>query len=83
MLSAAQMENTFVLSVLQKLDQCFTITNISFSVVLQGIADFESRFILIDTGASGKQSDGGTFSGSILCHFLEDSESTLPTPANF
>jgi hypothetical protein len=38
---------------------------------------------LIDVGAYGKQSDGGTFSGSILYHFLEDFISTLAKPAVF
>jgi hypothetical protein len=37
-----------------------------FSVVLQGVADSECRFIFIDVGAYGKQSDGGTFSASTL-----------------
>ena len=50
--------------------------------VLQGVADSESRFIFIDTGAYGKQSDGGTFSASILYHFLEGLGSTLPKPAS-
>jgi hypothetical protein len=72
--SAAQMENTFVLNVLQELDHCFTIA--IFSLVLQGVADSESRCILKDIGAYGKQSDG-TFSASTLYHFLEDFESAL------
>jgi hypothetical protein len=42
------------------LDHCFTITNF-FSTVLQVVADSESWFIFIDTGAYGSQSDGGTF----------------------
>ena len=54
-----------------------------FLVVLQGVANSESRFIFIDIGAYGKQSDGGTFSGSTLYHFLEDLGSTLPKPARF
>ena len=54
-----------------------------FPVVLQGVADYESRFIFIDIGAYGKQSDGGTFSASTLYHSLEDFESTLPKPASF
>ena len=54
-----------------------------FSVVLQGVLDSESRLIFIDVGAFGKQSDGGTFSGSTLHHLLEDLESTLPKPARF
>jgi len=54
-----------------------------FPLVLQGVADSESRLIFIDIGAYGKQSDGGTFSASTLCHFLEDFESTLPKPTSF
>ena len=77
------MESTFALNVVQKLDHCFTITNSFFSVVLQGISDSESRFIFIDTDAFGKQTDGGTFSGSTLYYFLEDLESSLPKPASF
>jgi hypothetical protein len=50
-----------------------------FSIVLQGVADSESRFIFTDKGVYGKQSDGGTFSASTLYHFLEDSKSTLPS----
>ena len=68
------MESTFALNDLQKLGHCFTITNnFFFCVVLQGVADFESRFIFIYIRAFGKQSDGGdTFCGSTLCNFLED-----------
>jgi len=51
-----------------------------FSLVLQDVADSESRS---DIGAYGQQSDGGTFSGSTLYHFLEDLESTLPKPTSF
>ena len=54
-----------------------------FSVALQGAADSESGFIVIDTDAYSKQSDGGTFSGSTLHQFLADSESTLPKSASF
>ena len=42
----------------------FTITNNFLSVVLQGVADSEIRFIFIGTGVFGKQSDGGPFPGS-------------------
>jgi len=73
--------STFTLNVLQKLDHCFTITN--FSVVLQGVTNSESRFIFIDTGDYGKQSDGDKFSASTLYHFLVDCESTLPKPVSF
>jgi hypothetical protein len=59
------------------------ITNNFFSIALKFVADSESRFIFIDIGAYGKQSDGGTFSASNLYHFFEDCESTLPKPASF
>ena len=49
-----------------------------FFSVLQGVADSKSRLIFIDKGAFGEQSDGGTFWGSALYHFLEDLESTVP-----
>jgi len=52
-----------------------------FSIESKCIADSESRFIFIDIGAYGKESDGGIFSASNLYHFLEDCESTLPKPA--
>jgi len=70
------MESTFALNVLQMLGHCFTITNKFFSVVLQDVADSESRFIFIDIGAYGKQSDGDILSASTLYQFLEDFEST-------
>ena len=54
-----------------------------FSVVLQVVTDTEIRYILIDVGAYGKQSDGGTFSSSNLYHFLEDFKSTLAKPTVF
>ena len=54
-----------------------------FSIILEGVGDSEGRFISIYKGAFGKQSDGGTFSGSTLYHFLEDFESTLTKPASF
>ena len=38
---------------------------------------------LYTKGVFGKQTDGGTFSGSTLYHFSEDLESTLPKPASF
>jgi len=47
-------------------------------MVFQGVADSESRFVFIDKGAYGKQSDGDTFSAFTFCFFLEDFESPLP-----
>ena len=51
--------------------------------MLHVVVDSESRFIFVDIGAYGKQSDGSTFSASTLYHFLVDFESTLPEPASF
>jgi len=73
------MESTFALNVVLKLDHCLTV----FSVVLQGVADSESRLIFIDIGTYCKQSDGGTFSAPTFYHILENFEFTLPKPANF
>jgi hypothetical protein len=82
MQSAAWMESAFALNILQKLDHCLQLQTF-FYTELQVVADFESKFISIDTGAYGKQSDGGIFSASSLYHFLEDSESTLNKPSGF
>jgi len=60
-----------------------TVLQLQFFIVLQAVADSESRFVFIDIGANGKQSDGGTFFGSTLYHFLEDFESTLTKPSSF
>ena len=37
------------------------------SVVFEGIAESESRFVFIDKGAYGKQSDGDIFSAFTFC----------------
>ena len=50
------MASTFALNVLQTLDHCFTAT----ITISKGVSDSENRFIFIDKGAFGKQSDGGT-----------------------
>jgi hypothetical protein len=77
------MGNTFALNVLQKAGSLFYNCKQFFSRVLQGVADSECRFVFMDVGAYGKQSDGGSFSASTLHHFLEDFESTLLKPASF
>jgi hypothetical protein len=51
-------------------DDLHGYSNFRKCMVLRGVADSECRFILIDVGAYGKQSDGGTFSASTLYHFL-------------
>lgn len=52
-----------------------------FSIVLQAVADYRCRFIFVDVGGYGKQSDGGTFSASTLSTFLENCHATLPQPS--
>ena len=61
------MENTSELFVQIKLDHNFTITNNFFFIVLQGVADAHCKFLTIDVGAMGKQSDGGVFRNSDSC----------------
>ncbi|GBP78177.1 hypothetical protein EVAR_50120_1, partial [Eumeta japonica] len=47
-----------------------------FSIVLQAVADAKKRFITIEVGGRGKQSDGGTFSASFLNRLLERATSS-------
>ena len=49
-----------------------------FSIVLQGIADANYKFITIDVGAYGKQSDGGIFSLSNVYKCLETNTFNMP-----
>ncbi|XP_066595464.1 uncharacterized protein [Prorops nasuta] len=49
-----------------------------FSIVLQGIADANCKFIAIDVGAYGKQSDGGIFSQSNIYKRLESTTLNIP-----
>ena len=77
------MESAFALSHTKAGSLFYNYKHFFPPLVLQGLADSESRLIFINIGAFGKQSDGGTFSGSTLYHFLEDLESTLQNPASF
>ena len=52
-----------------------------FSVNLQGVADARCKFIFIDVGAYGKQSDGGVFEASPISTFFENFSETLPAPS--
>ncbi|GFS11487.1 protein ANTAGONIST OF LIKE HETEROCHROMATIN PROTEIN 1 [Elysia marginata] len=52
-----------------------------FSVILQGVSDAKYRFINIDVGGYGKQSDGGTFHASELYRALTDGKINLPRPS--
>lgn len=49
-----------------------------FSIVLQGIADANYRFTLIEVGAYGKQCDGGTFAESNVYQRLERKTLNIP-----
>ena len=42
-----------------------------FSIVLQGLVDANCKFITVDMGGFGKQSDGGTFLASDLFRFID------------
>lgn len=49
-----------------------------FSIVLQGISDANCKFIAIEVGGYGKQSDGGTFSSSQIYKLLKTGELQVP-----
>lgn len=49
-----------------------------FSIVLQGVADANCRFVAIEVGGYGKQSDGGTFRNSSLFHLMESGRLNIP-----
>lgn len=51
-----------------------------FSVVLQAVADANYKFVTIDVGGYGKQSDGGTFQASDLYKLLNSKQINLPKP---
>lgn len=52
-----------------------------FSVVLQAVVDANYRFITIDVGGYGKQSDGGTFQASSFYKALMTKQVKIPGPA--
>lgn len=51
-----------------------------FSIILQGLVDANYKFITVDVGGYGKQSDGGTFLVSHLHEFIESGDITFPEP---
>lgn len=51
-----------------------------FSVVLQAVADADKKFITIEIGGRGKQSDGGTFAASTIFQLLESGQFNVPEP---
>lgn len=48
------------------------------SIVLQAVADAHCRFLYIEVGSYGKQSDGGIFAGSTLKYCLENKQFCVP-----
>lgn len=53
-----------------------------YSIVLQAVADARYRFIIIDVGGYGKQSDGGTFRSSEMFQLLSKGRLNIP-PSDF
>lgn len=51
-----------------------------YSIVLQAVADARCKFIFIDVGSYGKQSDGGIFAASSLRSFIENKNNFPPDP---
>ncbi|CAN7949800.1 unnamed protein product [Ixodes hexagonus] len=52
----------------------------TYSVVLMAVADSNYRFVLIDVGAYGRQSDGGVFKQILMGASLERGQLDLPGP---
>ena len=51
-----------------------------YSVILMGMADAEYKFLYVDVGAIGSESDGGIFAKSQLEKMLDMHEINLPPP---
>lgn len=51
-----------------------------FSMVLMGVVDAQYRFMYIDVGAVGSESDGGVWAKTQLSGMLQDNEANLPQP---
>jgi hypothetical protein len=49
-----------------------------FSIVLKGVADADYKFITVEVGGTGRQSDGETFAACTLYQLLEDSKFDVP-----
>lgn len=50
------------------------------AMIMMGWADYRYRFVVIDTGSKGRQSDGGVFAHSELGKRLKRNEMDLPPP---
>lgn len=53
----------------------------TFSVVLLAVVDVDYRFLVIDVGSYGSNSDGGIFSNSALGKGLREGTLNVPPPA--
>lgn len=51
-----------------------------FSIVLQGLVDANYKFMCVEVGSYGKQSDGGIFATSSLHYHLEQRSFNMPPP---
>lgn len=49
-----------------------------FSIILQAVADDHYKFVCIDVGGYGKQSDGGTFAASDVGRLLNSNKLAIP-----
>lgn len=52
----------------------------SHSINLLAICDALNRFLVVDIGAQGRQSDGGVFNNSALPHLFETHSLCIPPP---
>ncbi|XP_050669788.1 uncharacterized protein LOC126968728 [Leptidea sinapis] len=50
------------------------------TIVMQAVADAKRRFIAVEVGGRGKQSDGGTFVASKLYKLIEQNKYKVPMP---
>ncbi|XP_018396263.1 PREDICTED: putative nuclease HARBI1, partial [Cyphomyrmex costatus] len=50
------------------------------SINLLAISDAKYRFIIVDIGGEGRQSDGGVFRNSLIGHYFENASLKLPNP---
>ncbi|XP_066938955.1 uncharacterized protein [Macrobrachium rosenbergii] len=51
-----------------------------FSMILLAIVDASYKFLYVDVGAIGSESDGGVFARTCLCEMLAKQEANLPQP---
>lgn len=50
------------------------------SIVMQAVADAKRKFVAVEVGGRGKQSDGGTFIASTLYKLIEKNKFKIPMP---